>query len=356
MRYIFLFTWLLHNFCAALTIEEKVGQLMIVHFNGSEVNEVARTYIQELHVGGIIYYTWANGLENPDQVQRLSAGLQGLAKIPLWIAVDQEGGPVTRLGDGFYKLPSNREIAATGYPVFAYESAKQMGLEMKAVGINMNLAPVVDVSSDPMTSVMAGRTYGDTPEIVIEYASEAVRGYKEAGIVSVLKHFPGYGNVQADPHAKLSSNLNSIDNLESIDLKPFKNLSSIAPAIMTAHIKVPALDPDNCATLSKTIMTDLLRKEIGYQGLIITDSMVMQGLLDDCSDVAEASIRAIIAGCDLLILGGKDLHKEQSLELTLDQVRHIHRAIVDAVQKGRISITRLNESLDKILLAKDFFQ
>lgn len=352
MKYILLFTWLLHGCCGALTLEEKVGQLMIVHFNGTEVTEEARAYIQELHVGGFIYYNCANRLENPDQIRRLSAGLQEPAKIPLWIAVDQEGGPVTRLKEGFYIMPGNRDIASTGDPSNAYKSANQMGQEMKAVGINMNLAPVVDVSSDPTTSVMTRRTYGDTPKIVIEYAREAVRGYTEAGIVSVLKHFPGYGNVQADPHAALSSNTSILSQLTSIDLKPFRDLSPLAPAMMTAHIKVPALDPDHCATLSKKIITDLLRKDFGYEGLIITDSMAMQGLLDDCNDVAEASIRAINAGCDLLIFGGKVLHNEHEFEFRIEDIRSIHKTIVEAVQSGRISEDRLEEALDRILSVK----
>ncbi len=353
MRYLFLFTWFLHVCCEALTLEEKVGQLLIVHFNGLEANEDARAYIQELHVGGFIYYNWANGLNNPEQIRKLSAGLQNLAKIPLWITLDQEGGPVARLNEGFYRLPGNREIAATKNPANAYESAKRMGLEMKAVGINMNLAPVVDVSSDPAISVMAKRTYGDTPEVVIAFAKEAIRGYCEAGIVPVLKHFPGYGNVQADPHAALSVNPETLTQLERIDLKPFRELAYLAPAMMTAHIKVPALDRDHCATLSKKIITDLLRRDMKYNGLVITDSLAMQGLLDDCGNIEEAAIRAINAGCDLLILGGSQLHKQEAFEFSLDDIRRIHKALVAAVGRGVIPQSRLDEALNRINAAKN---
>lgn len=353
MRYFFLFSWLIHSLCGALTLEEKVGQLLIVHFNGREANEEAKALIQELHVSGFIYYNWANGLENPKQIQELSHGLQKLSTIPLWIMLDQEGGPVTRLDNGFYKLPGQREISATGHPIEAYKSALKMGMEMKAVGINMNLAPVVDVSSDPATSMIAKRTYGDDPDTVILYAAEAVRGYNEVGIVSVLKHFPGYGNVQADPHASLSLNYKSRAELEEIDLKPFKILSKQSPAMMTAHIRVPVLDHEHCATLSKKIITDLLRNEIGYNGLIITDSLAMQGLLDDCNDIEEAAIQAVNAGCDLLILGGKQLLSHQEgLEFKLETIRNIHGALVQAVKNGIIAESRLDESVDRILAAK----
>ena len=353
MRYLFIFSLFFHSLCEALTLEEKVGQLLIVHFNGFEPNQEAQDYIKELHVSGFIYYNWANGLDNPEQIRALSSGLQKLANIPLWIMLDQEGGPVTRLDRGFYKLPGNREIAASGDPTESYKSALKIGSEMKAVGINMNLAPVVDVSSNPITSMIARRTYGDDPQTVIVYAKEAVRGYNDAHIVSVLKHFPGYGNVEADPHASLSINPKPKEQLEVIDLKPFRELSNQSPAIMTAHIRVPALDEKHSATLSKKIITDLLRNEIGFKGLIITDSLAMQGLLDDCSDIGEAAVKALDAGCDLLVLGGKQLLNHQDgLEFDIETIRYVQKSILAAVKNGTISESRIEESVNRILEAK----
>lgn len=354
---LFLLFILFHSYCGALTLEEKVGQLLIVHFNGKEANEEARVLIEELHVGGFIYYNWSNGLDDPEQVAKLSKGLQSLAKIPLWIMVDQEGGPVKRLRDGFFEMPGNREIANKAEPGFAYECARRMGEEMRAVGINMNLAPVVDITSDSSNAILKNRTFGHNIYEVIFFATELLQGYADAKIIPVLKHFPGYGNVEADPHSSLSINPHDRDWLDEIDLRPFRELGPIAPAIMTAHIRVPALDPDHSATLSKKILTDLLREEYGYQGLVISDSMVMQGLLDDCLDVEEAAIRAVNAGCDLLIYGGRRLNgPEGEAEFRLSVLRSVHTALVEAIRSGKISETRIDESIQRILSAKQIGQ
>lgn len=337
-----------------LSLEEKVGQLLIVHFNGLEANEEARKLIQEVHVGGFIYYNWSNGLENLDQVKNLSRGLQTLSKIPLWISIDQEGGPVARLKAGVKFFPGNRVMAQSGNPEWAEESAYQGGLELKAVGINMNFAPVVDISSDPATSYMAKRTFGDTPECVIKYARAVLQGYQRAHVIPVLKHFPGYGDVEIDPHADLPICKKTIEDLEQVELSPYVALSSQAPAIMTAHILMPSLDGDKCATLSKKIIHDLLRKKMHYDGLVITDSLVMAGLLKNSLSIEEAAIEALEAGCDLLILGGRQIIGHQKgCELTFEQIQRIVYSIVKAVQSGRIPLQRVDEAIQRSLLLKE---
>ncbi len=351
--FIFLFSTLMGH---EMTLSEKVGQLLMVHFRGEEAGLDAQTLIQEVHVGGIIYYNWANGLHSPSQVQKLSASLQQLASIPLLIAVDQEGGRVNRLQNGFTIFPSNQEIAMTGDPSLAESNAFITGKELLSVGVNMNLAPVVDINSNPQNPVIGSRSFGETPFIVISFAKRALLGYHKAGIITSLKHFPGHGDVGKDSHHELPILKKSKEELLKTELRPFKELASQADTIMTAHLLVPALDEKNCTTLSKSSL-DILRNEMHFQGVIISDSLVMEALLQNSLSIEEAAIDAINAGCDLLILGGKQLiGTHADLELKVSDVQKIHQALLQAVQSGRLSEERLNDALNRVLQLKTRFK
>lgn len=340
-----------------MSLEEKVGQILMVHFHGEVINDDAKTLIQDAKVGSIIYYNWSNGLTSPAQVQALSTGLQRLAKenrvpIPLLIAADQEGGVVARLQSGFTSFPGNRALGETSDPNLAKLSALAMGQELQAVGINMNLAPVVDVNSNPRNPVIGVRSFGDDPETVIAFGKNSLAGFKQAEVIATLKHFPGYGDVAVDPHEDLPIIRKSKAELEQVELLPFAKLASSADAIMTAHILVPALDSENCSTLSEKTL-DYLRNVIGFQGVIVADSLVMDGVLKKCHSVDEASIAALNAGCDLLILGGKLLVGERTgFELTTADVQRIHSSIVQAVKSGRVREEKLNRVVERILALK----
>lgn len=341
-----------------MSLEEKAGQVLLVCFHGETINDDARTLVQGAKVGGVIYYNWANGLHSPKQVGTLSADLQKLAKethlsIPLLIAADQEGGVVARLQDGFTSFPGNRAVGEAGDLPLAKEAAFAMGEELHAVGINMNLAPVVDVNSNPRNPVIGVRSFGAHPEIVTAFGKQFLEGFKQAQVIATLKHFPGYGDAAVDPHEDLPVIRKSKAALESVELLPFAKLASSADAIMTAHILVPALDGERCSTLSEKTLT-YLRETIGFQGVIVADSLVMDGVLKTCHSVDEASIMALNAGCDLLILGGKLLTGEHTgFELTTADVQRIHGAIVAAVKSGRIPETKLNQAVTRILKLKD---
>lgn len=351
--FLLLFSFSLSLQAGEVSIEEKVGQMLIVHFNGREANEEAKKLITEAHVGGFIYYNWANGLTSPLQVKNLSASLQKLATVPLFISVDNEGGRVMRLREGFTQFPSNREVAETQNPEIAYDNALKMGNELVAVGVNMNFAPVVDVNVNPKNQVIGDRSYSSSPVTVTLFARKALEGYKKSGVIATLKHFPGYGDVSVDPHEALPIVNKPMEELERVELLPFSELCQEADAIMTAHILVPAMDPSHSATLSKAILTDYLRGKLQFKGLIISDSLVMEGLLKECPSIQEASIQAILAGCDILVLGGKQLLSTQTgYELTPKDVLAIHRAIVNAVRSGRISEERIDESYERVMFYK----
>jgi len=340
-----------------MTLEEKVGQLLMVHFNGEEVNDDAKILVQDTKAGGIIYYNWSNGLHSPEQIRTLSTGLQKLTEanqnpIPLLIAADQEGGVVARLNNGFTKFPGNKALGETSDPNLAEGAALAMGEELQAVGINMNLAPVVDVNSNPRNPVIGVRSFGDETETVLAFGKKALSGYRRARIIATLKHFPGYGNVAVDPHEDLPIVRKSKEELERVELLPFAKLASSADAIMTAHILVPALDTENCSTLSEKTL-NYLRETIGFKGVIVADSLVMEGVVKKCSTVDEAAIQALKAGCDILILGGKLLIGEHTgFELTVADVQHIHSSIIKAVKTGRISEARVDQAVERVLNLK----
>ncbi len=334
---------MVHALVADITLEEKVGGLLMVHVHG---DEDARVLIQEVGVGGVIYYDWCNPLHTLGEIKCFSDGLQKLAKVPLLIAADQEGGRVCRFKDAFTKVPENGEMKN---PKCARVIARLIGNEMHVAGINMNLAPVVDVNSNPNNPVIGGRAYSSDPLEVAIFGKEALKGYQDARIITTLKHFPGHGDTEVDSHEGVPMVNKSLSELESMGLVPFRLLASEADAIMTAHILVPALDPDNCATLSKNTI-GYLRETIGFQGVVITDSLVMEGVLKKCKSVDEAAIQALNAGCDILLLGGKLLSGEKSgFELSVNDIKRIHRAILEAVMDGRILESRIDEARARVM-------
>lgn len=342
-----------------LTIEEKVGQLLMVHFNGTTVNDDACRLIEEAHVGGFIYYNWANGLENPIQVLQLSRGLQAIASkqgggIPLFIAVDQEGGLVRRLTKGFTSFPGNGAVGRTRRPEYAENSALATGKELKAVGINVNFAPVVDVNNNRDNPIIGIRSFGANVDDVVAFGEAALNGYRRASIISCLKHFPGHGDVSTDPHGDLPIVNKRVDELSQVELMPFHRLAKKSDMIMTAHVMLPKIDPRKCATCSPIILNQILRKGMRYQGVVISDSLVMQGVLDNnAGKIENVVVNSFLSGCDILLLGGKQLLASQNgYELSIDDVMAIHRHLVKSVKNGRISEDQLNRSVRRILELK----
>ncbi len=337
-----------------LSVEEKVGQLLMAHFQGKEANEDARRLVQRVHVGGIIYYNWSNGLDSPGQVYSLSQGLQELAKqtphaLPLLIAADQEGGVVARFKNQFTEFPGNAALGRAASAQLAKAVGLAMGRELAAVGVNMNLAPVIDVNSNPYNPIIGIRSLGSDPEQVAILGQRLAEGFREAGVITTGKHYPGHGDAAEDSHVKLPVSLKSMKELKRVELLPFKTLST--DAVMTAHLLVPALDPEHCATLSKT-MIDYLKRQIGFNGVVITDSLIMKGVLQANPNIEEVALKAFDAGCDILLLGGKQLIGSVEEELVPAQVEKVHRFLVDAVEAGKISMQRLDESVEKILKLK----
>ncbi len=329
------------------SLEDKVAQLFMVH---CRTDEEATTLIKTIKVGGVIYYNWANDLTSREKIAALSRRLQSLSRIPLLIAADQEGGLVARAA--LTVFPGNKALGMTHTPSLAHEAALAMGKELLDVGINTNLAPVVDVKVEPRNPCISIRAFSADPEEVAAFGREALIGYQEAHVIPTLKHFPGHGDVTLDSHLELPIVNKPLRTLEQTELLPFKRLAPLSDMIMTAHLMVPALDPDHCSTVSKNTL-DYLRNELHFKGVIITDSLVMQGVLKECGSIEEAAIQSLNAGVDLLLFGGRLLSGDSLYELKASDIERIHHTIVQAIRQGRIAESRIDEALSRVLSLKE---
>lgn len=323
-----------------LTLEEKVGQMFMLRYSGNFYNSSDYTYrevkrlVKERGIGGVIQF-FGNIHGTISNVNEL----QSLAKIPIFVAADYERGVGQQLDTGTL-FPSNMALAATGEPELAYQQGKITAREARATGVHITFAPVMDVNSNPDNPIINFRSYSDSPETVSKFGVEFIRGAQENGLITTAKHFPGHGNTGTDSHTSLPVITAGREEFEAIDLVPFrKAVDAGVKMIMTAHIAVPSLDDTRLpATLSPALSHDLLRDKLGYQGLIVTDALEMGGITESFW-VGEAAIRAIEAGSDIVLLP-MDVDKAMS-EVTL------------AVRKGRISEARINESVSRILAAKE---
>ena len=329
---------------AEMTIEEKVGQLMIVGFAGKQASKTIREHIGQRFIGGVALFN--RNIQSPQQVARLTNELQRLAQgtrhqIPLLIALDQEGGWVTRLKKGATILPGNMALGAIDSAALAARAGEITAIELSAVGINLNFAPVMDVNNNLNNPVIDRRAFGESPEQVSRLGVAYIRGLQQNGLLATAKHFPGHGDTTVDSHTDLPTVKHGLDHIRAIELKPFRaTIEAGVAAIMTAHIVYSALDANRPATLSRTILTDLLREELGFKGLIITDDMEMKAI-DDSYPAGEAAVMAIEAGADIVLA-----------LWTPTKQRAVYDALLVAVKRGRISKSRLDASVRRILKGK----
>jgi beta-N-acetylhexosaminidase len=277
------------------------GQLFMVGLPGPRVDSMARELVRDLQVGGVILF--ARNLEGPEQLWELTRGLQQEALAAtgrsLLIALDQEGGSVQRLRAPFTPIPAARELGLTATPEQVELLARQVAQELCLVGVNVNLAPVLDVARGPECPLW-DRSYGPDPERVAALGVAAIRGYLSGGIIPVAKHFPGLGDTVLDSHKELAL-ADSGNSSRELDLLPFrKAVGAKVPAIMTAHLLVKEWD-SRPATLSRKILQERLRRDLGFEGLIITDDLEM-GAIAQQLPVAQAAREALAAGADLLLI------------------------------------------------------
>ncbi len=339
-----------------MTLEEKVGQLFITYFDGDCFNEDAKKLIEDGKVGGFIYYNSSNSLEDPQKIQKMSKDLQTAALqnsgLPLFIAADQEGGIVARLKKGFTSFPGNAALGKINDKDLVEKASLAMHKEIKAVGVNFNLAPVVDIHTNPNNPVIGIRSFGSDKKQVTILGNAFANGAKKAGVIPCLKHFPGHGDTHTDSHDSLPVVDKSYNELLDKEFFPFKTLSTVSVAIMSAHVLYPQVDPENCASLSSIFLKDILRKEFGYKGVIITDSLTMKGVSTKNESLAKITKRAFLAGNDLLLIGGRGLQGRKNGSINTQETLDVIQSMVEAVRSGEITEERVNASLKRILALK----
>ncbi|MBM3207978.1 MAG: glycoside hydrolase family 3 protein [Chlamydiae bacterium] len=340
-----------------LSLEEKIGQLFLVHFHGDVANDDAKQLITDCHVGGFVFYNWSNSLSSPEQVRCLTESLFNLnskhSRVPLFTAVDQEGGRVQRLKNGVLQLPSAQFLGDLDIPDLIYQLARIQAEELKSLGININFAPVVDVNSNPKNPVIGDRAYSNDPDKVTEYAKAFMKAYDEVGVLPVIKHFPGHGDTKKDSHISSPKLKKTYKELKELELKTFYNLKNEARAIMTAHIKLPLIDSEKVSSTSPLIIENILRQSWGYDNLVISDSLIMRGIISSEGSIENAAVSAINAGTDILCLAGAALNEESQDELSVMPIISLHKYLVNAVKTGMISEEHLNKSVNRILREKE---
>ncbi|WP_031514716.1 glycoside hydrolase family 3 protein [Streptomyces sp. NRRL F-5123] len=343
-----------------MSLEEKVGQLFVMRVYGASATDpdpadaaanqsqigvsTGAELLAKYHVGGIIYFAWAHNTQNPHQIADLSNGLQRAAlgqgtPVPLLISTDQEQGAVARIGAPGTLFGGGMALGADGSPADARTAARVIGTELAAMGVNQNYSPVSDVNINPANPVIGVRSFGADPAAVSALAAAQVRGYQSAGIASTAKHFPGHGDTGTDSHFSLPVITHTLEQWQSTDAPPFRAaIAAGIDSIMTAHILVPALDDSgDPATLSHPILTGVLREQLGYDGVVVTDALDMAGVREKYGD-DRVPVLALKAGVDQLL-------NPPLLDVA-------YRGVLDAVASGELTEERLAVSLERILALK----
>src|SRR5262245_9565264 len=326
-----------------MTPREKVGQLFMVGFLGTSVTPDLASFIKEYRPGGVILFS--RNLESVEQMVDLTNDLQACSPhSPLVISIDQEGGRVSRLPKGFTIFPPCSLLGRCNSAELAYAAAATVAKELKAVGVSMNTAPVLDVNSNPHNPVIGDRAFGTTPDVVCELGAATVAGLQENKVAACGKHFPGHGDTNADSHKELPVVEAQRERLEAVEFPPFRRaVQQGVASMMTAHVLYQALDQELPATLSPAIITDFLRRELQYDGVVLTDDLEMHAIIDHYG-VEDAAVRAVLAGCDVLLI-------------CQDREREIaaFEAVEKAMVSGTISGERLDLSVSRIARLKDRF-
>lgn len=326
---------------AELSLEQKVGQVIMGGFADPSADSATVAAVRDGSLGNIILF--ARNCPDAKRVAALTRALQDAAPIPLLIAADQEGGLVTRLNVGATPTPGAMALGATGDTALAEQVAAMMADELRGVGINVCLAPVADVNANPANPVIGVRSFGEDANDVARFVVATLKGLQDQGVAACAKHFPGHGDTGVDSHLALPRIDRSLDDLERVDLVPFRAaIAAGVRLVMTTHIQFPALDPDRPSTLSRAILTGLLRERLGFQGVVITDSMEMQGITQDRTP-AEACLAAFAAGADIVCPSHERVDQAGAYAL-----------ILAAVREGRVPLARLDEAVARVLALKQW--
>lgn len=324
-----------------MDLKSKIGQLLMVGFEGTRLSKEEAHRLSDLRIGGVILFK--RNLATPGQIHRLTHDLQKLSSAgqPLLIGIDQEGGRVARLPKPFTHLPAAADLGKTDSVELAYAYGEVLGKELRAVGINVDFAPVLDVLTNPKNPVIGDRSFGTSPTLVSKMGLAVIAALQDQGIVACGKHFPGHGDTSADSHEELPVVGLGKDRIHEIELRPFFHAAeNRLKSMMTAHVLYPSLDPDRPATLSEKIIQKILRQEMKFDGVVFSDDLEMKSITSRHS-IGEAAVMAISAGVDICLVCHS--HTAQAEAAV---------ALLSAVEKGKLNETRIDHSVERILRLK----
>jgi len=325
-------------------IRREIGQLLIGSLPGTTITPEVRSLARDFSLGGVIFFS--RNIEAPEQVAELSRDVQELASgLPLWVSVDQEGGRVARLKEPFTRWPPMATLGRSGSVELAGRFGAALAAELKAVGITLDYAPVLDIHTNPKNPVIGDRALAEDADSVARLGAAIIRGLQDNGVAACGKHFPGHGDTSVDSHLELPLVEHPPDRIRRVEFVPFREAIRAGVAfIMTAHVLVPSLDEEKPATLSLRIVRRLLRDELGFPGVILSDDLEMKAIAA-AYKVPDAAVEAIAAGCDALLICSGDVNiQAAALE-----------ALVHAVEQDQIPYKQLEESLMRLRRAKERF-
>ena len=327
-----------------VALRRQIGRLLIAGFNGSDLPVELRSLAREFGLGGVILF--ARNIVEPDQVAELCRAASRLtAELPAWTSVDQEGGRVARLKAPFTEWPPMATLGRSGDVTLAERFARALAAELRAVGITLDFAPVLDIHTNPRNPVIGDRALAEKASEVARLGSAIVRALQAENVAACGKHFPGHGDTSADSHVELPLVEHPPERLREVEFLPFRAaIDAGVAAIMTAHVLVPALDEERPATLSRRIVSGLLRNELGFGGLIVSDDLEMRALAAEHA-VPDSAVLAVEAGCDALLICGGD-HDLQAAAL---------EGLIHAVESDRLPLARVEDALKRQQRAKERF-
>lgn len=330
----------------SMSLDEKIGQLLIVGFDGYEANKNIESLIKKNYVGGVILF--GNNIRSAEQTMKLTNSLKSINsknKIPLFISVDEEGGRVSRMPKELEKLPSNKIIGEINNSNLSYNIGKIISKELTCLGFNMNFAPVLDINSNLQNPVIGDRSFGNNANLVTRLGIKTMEGLREGNIIPVIKHFPGHGDTSVDSHVGLPLINHDMKRLKEFELIPFKEaINNNADVVMISHILLPKIDSSYPATMSKIIIKDVLRNDLKFNGVVITDDMTM-GAITKNFDISNAAIKSINAGTDIILI----CHG-------YDNEIYVINSIKEAVENNIITEDKINESVYRILKLKEKYK
>ena len=326
-----------------MNLEEKIGQLIIVGLEGTELNDYDKVHIKDNKIGGFILFS--RNIENKDQVINLLNSLKEENednKLPLFLSVDEEGGLVSRLSKIYTNLSDAANLGRKNDDELSYEYGENLGIKLNSLGFNLDFAPVLDINSNPKNPVIGKRAYGTTANIVVQTGLAVMEGIRSQNIIPVAKHFPGHGDTDTDSHLDLPRIDKSLNELEGLELIPFKAaIDNGLDMIMVAHILYPQIDGAVPATMSDTIIDEILRKRLGFDGVVISDDMTMGAITDNYS-VEEAATKFIISGGDIVLV----CHGSDNPRLVIDRIKA-------SIDSGEISMDEIDKKVYRIIRLKN---